>query len=191
MKSANQLITPICISRNPTRFSSFLGSFKFQRFHLPAQHCAVPYTLYPANLSHSHSVHAAHVNLTKVVPIAPVGQPHADRLREHRVATCLSSRPPARAPRTNRIWRACARPFPRQSMDMALAFCPPTEPFRAARRRAGPCGGHIAHGQALEGSVARYRSCHSVLIANVGSIRRVCHSNHVLNQTAARPKPCS
>ncbi len=27
-------------------------------------------------------------------------------------------------------------PFPRQSMDMALAFCPPTEPFRAARRRA-------------------------------------------------------
>ena len=99
----------------------------------------------------------------------------------------FSSRPPARAPRTNRIWRACARPFPRQSMDMALAFCPPTEPFRAARRRAGPCGGHIAHGQALEGSVARYRSCHSVLIANVGSIRRVCHSNHVLNQTAARP----
>ena len=98
-----------------------------------------------------------------------------------------SSRPPARAPRANRIWRACARPFPRRSMDMALAFCPPTEPFRAARRRAGPCGGHIAHGQALEGSVARYRSCHSVLIANVGSIRRVCHSNHVLNQTAARP----
>ena len=98
-----------------------------------------------------------------------------------------SSRPPARAPRTNRIWRACARPFPRQSMDMALAFCPPTEPFRAARRRAGPCGGHIAHGQALEGSVARYRSCHSVLIADVGSIRRVCHSNHALNQTAARP----
>ena len=87
-----------------------------------------------------------------------------------------------------RIWRACARHFPRRSMDMALAFCPPTEPFRAARRRAGPCGGHIAHGQALEGSVARYRSCHSVLIANVGgSIRRVCHSNHVLNQTAARP----
>jgi hypothetical protein len=54
-------------------------------------------------------------------------------------------------------------------------------------RRAGPCGGHTAHGQALEGSVARYRNCHSVLIANVGSIRRVCHSNHVLNQTAARP----
>ena len=98
-----------------------------------------------------------------------------------------SSRSPSRAPRANRIWRACARPFPRRSMDMALAFCPPTEPFRAARRRAGPCGGHIAHGQALEGSVARYRSCHSVLIANVGSIRRVCHSNHVLNQTAARP----
>ena len=106
------------------------------------------------------------------------------------IVSVTSRPPPARAPRANRIWRACARPFPRQSMDMALAFCPPTEPFRAARRRAGPCGGHIAHGQALEGSVARYRSCHSVLIANVGSIRRVCHSNHVLNQTAARPTEC-
>ena len=36
----------------------------------------------------AHLVHS-HVNLTKVVPVAPVRQPHAERLCEHRVATRL------------------------------------------------------------------------------------------------------